>query len=88
MQITENLSEPGHGHFETITHHSKIFTACSNGKIPWVSASDIAAVAFHTLTDDKPHNRAYRILGPELLTYDEVWTMPLFLALHDRELRG
>jgi len=29
-------------------------------------------VAFRTLTDDKPHNRAYRILGPELLTYDEV----------------
>ncbi|KAI4765059.1 NAD(P)-binding protein [Aureobasidium sp. EXF-3400] len=63
--------EPGHGHFETITQYSKIFTACSDGKIPWVSANDIAAVAFRCLTDKKPHNRAYRILGPELLTYDE-----------------
>jgi hypothetical protein len=28
------------------------------------------------LTDDKPHNCAYRILGPELLTYDEVCRLP------------
>jgi festuclavine dehydrogenase len=69
---TENLSEPGHGHFETITQHNKLFTACADGKIPWVSADDIAAVAFRALTDDKPHDCAYRILGPELLTYDEV----------------
>jgi hypothetical protein len=73
---TENLSEPGHGHFETITQHNKLFTACADGKIPWVSADDIALVAFHALTDDKPHNCAYRILGPELLTYDEVCLLP------------
>ncbi|KAI4839190.1 NAD(P)-binding protein [Aureobasidium sp. EXF-8845] len=64
--------EPGHGHFETIIHHNKLFTACADGKIPWISAADIAKVAFHALTDEKPHNRAYRILGPDLLTYDEV----------------
>lgn len=77
--MVENLSEPGHGHFETITIHSTLFTACSDGKIPWVSANDIAAVAFRCLTDETPHNRAYRILGPELLTYDEVSLLPLFL---------
>ncbi|KAH0287494.1 NAD(P)-binding protein [Aureobasidium namibiae CBS 147.97] len=68
----ENLSESGHGHFETITSHSSLFTACADGKIPWVSANDIAAVALRCLTDEEPHNRAYRILGPELLTYDEI----------------
>ncbi|CAD0110889.1 unnamed protein product [Aureobasidium uvarum] len=68
----ENLSEPGHGHFETILHHNKIFTASGDGKIPWVSAEDIAAVAFHALTDDKSHDCAYRILGPDLLSYDEI----------------
>jgi hypothetical protein len=73
---TENLSEPGHGHFETITQYNKLFTACADGKIPWVSAGDIALVAFHALTDEKPHDCAYRILGPELLTYDEVCLLP------------
>ena len=48
-------------------------TACGDGKIPFVSATDIAAAAFHALTDTKLHNTDYRILGPELLTYDEVY---------------
>ncbi|KAF9813954.1 hypothetical protein IEO21_05390 [Rhodonia placenta] len=30
------------------------------------------AVAFRTLTDEEPHNTDYRVLGPELLTYDEI----------------
>ncbi|KAG9565799.1 NAD(P)-binding protein, partial [Aureobasidium melanogenum] len=68
----ENLSEPGRGQFESITAANKIFSACGNGKIPWVSAADIAAVAFRTLTDEKPHNCSYRILGPEALSYDEI----------------
>lgn len=37
-----------------------------------MSAIDIAAVVFRALTDPKSHNCDYRILGPELLTYDEV----------------
>jgi hypothetical protein len=73
---TENLSEPGHGHYETLTQYNKLFTACADGKIPWVSADDIAVVAFRVLTDEKPHDCAYRILGPELLTYDEVCLLP------------
>lgn len=50
----------------------QLFTACGDGKIPFISAEDIAAVAFHTLTDEKPHNTSYRVLGPELLTHDDV----------------
>ena len=42
------------------------------GRSPFVSAADVADVAFHALTDMEPHNTDYRILGPELLTYDEV----------------
>ena len=59
-------------HQITIKEEGKIYTACQDGKIPFVSARDIAAVAFHALTDLKPHNTDYRILGPEFLTYDEV----------------
>ncbi|THW86715.1 NAD(P)-binding protein [Aureobasidium pullulans] len=68
----ENFSSPGQGHFETIKYKNTILSACADGKIPFVSAEDIARVAFHALTDATPHNRSYRILGPELLTYDQI----------------
>ncbi|THC99501.1 hypothetical protein EYZ11_001050 [Aspergillus tanneri] len=51
---TENLSEESPG--SVIKDHSKIYTACGAGRIPFVCATDIAAVAFHALTDTKSHN--------------------------------
>jgi festuclavine dehydrogenase len=60
------------GHDVTIKAEGKIYTACGDGKIPFISATDIAAVAFRALTDENSHNTDYRVLGPELLTYDEV----------------
>ncbi|EED79990.1 predicted protein, partial [Postia placenta Mad-698-R] len=66
----ENLSEGIHR--ATVRDEGNIYTACGDGKISFVSASDIAAVAFRALTDEKPHNTDYRVLGPELLTYDEI----------------
>ncbi|CAG8971462.1 hypothetical protein HYALB_00002046 [Hymenoscyphus albidus] len=52
--------------------NSQIITAAGDGKLPFVSADDIAAVAFHALTDEKAHNTDHLILGPELWTYGEV----------------
>ncbi|OJJ79564.1 uncharacterized protein ASPGLDRAFT_180863 [Aspergillus glaucus CBS 516.65] len=66
----ENLSEEAPSGL--IKDLSKIFTACGEGKIPFVSATDIAAVAYRALTDAESHNCDHRILGPELLTYDEI----------------
>ncbi|OZJ04494.1 hypothetical protein BZG36_02663 [Bifiguratus adelaidae] len=66
----ENFLEEAHRF--TIKGEGKIYTACGDGKIPFVSATDIAAVAFRALTDEKPYNTDYRVLGPELLTYDEI----------------
>ncbi|TVY84764.1 Agroclavine dehydrogenase [Lachnellula suecica] len=57
-------------HPTSIKQENKFYTACGDGKIPFVSADDIAASAFHCLTGTKPH-QGYRILGPELLTMDE-----------------
>lgn len=65
----ENLSE---GWFVASVKKGQLFTACGDGKIPFISAEDIAAVAFCTLTDEKPHNTSYRVLGPELLTHDDI----------------
>ncbi|KAK2875589.1 hypothetical protein FQN49_001594 [Arthroderma sp. PD_2] len=66
----ENLSDEAP--HDIIRDQSKIYTACGDGKIPFVSAIDIAAVAFRALTDPQSHNCDHRVLGPELLTYDEV----------------
>ncbi|KAJ7078908.1 hypothetical protein B0H15DRAFT_924719 [Mycena belliarum] len=66
----ENLLEPGLVY--TIGQLQKIFTACQDGRIPFISAEDIARVAFHALTDEKSHNCDYRVLGPEILTYDDI----------------
>ena len=56
----------------SIEKEGKIYTSCEDGKIPFISAGDIAAVAYRSLVDEKAPNDLYRILGPELLTYDEV----------------
>lgn len=71
MEIVENLSE--HWYRKSLVDDGKIYTACEDSKIAFVSATDIAAVAFRTLVDEKPHNTYYYIFGPELLTYDEVY---------------
>ncbi len=37
-----------------------------------MSAEDVAAVAVRALTDRRAPNTEYLVLGPELLSYDEV----------------
>jgi ergot alkaloid biosynthesis protein len=71
----ENFSEQAQK--STIQGQSRIYSACGDGRIPFVSAGDIAAVAFRALTDEKSHDTSYRILGPELLTYDQVRRRPV-----------
>ncbi|KAK4105395.1 NAD(P)-binding protein [Parathielavia hyrcaniae] len=58
-------------HVKSIKEESKIYSATGEGKIPWVSADDIAAVAVRALTNEVPPNTEYLVLGPELLSYDE-----------------
>lgn len=59
-------------HFLTIKGESKIYSATEEGRVPFVSAEDIARVAFRALTDARPHNTEHLILGPELLSYDDI----------------
>ncbi|KAG4427442.1 hypothetical protein IFR05_017074 [Cadophora sp. M221] len=69
----ENFSELQHQ--PTIQNGDRIVTATGEGKVPFIAASDIAAVAFRALTDEKPHNTDHVILGPELLSYTDVATI-------------
>ena len=42
------------------------------GRVGWVDARDIAAVAFHALTENNHESRAYAVTGPEALSMADV----------------
>lgn len=49
----------------------EIVTATGDGRVAFVDAADIAAVAGHALTDDRPHNVELILTGPEALSYTD-----------------
>ncbi|GAA4532966.1 NmrA family NAD(P)-binding protein [Amycolatopsis samaneae] len=49
----------------------EIVTATGDGRIAFVDATDIAAVAVRALTDGEPHNTEHVLTGPEALSYAE-----------------
>ncbi|KAF7976426.1 hypothetical protein HWV62_6845 [Athelia sp. TMB] len=55
-----------------IAKYSVFYSATGNGVLPWISADDIAAVAFHALTDATSHNTDHLVLGPQLLSYPDI----------------
>lgn len=59
-------------HLKSIRAENKIYSATGPGRIPFVSAHDIAAVAVAALTAPDPPNREYLVVGPELLSYPDV----------------
>lgn len=48
----------------------EIVTATGSGRVAFVDAADIAAVAVRALTDPTPHQTEHLITGPEALSYD------------------
>ena len=70
LTLSDNFLSWQHG--ATIKNENKIYSACNDGLIPFVSANDIARMAFSLLTDSKPHATNYRVLGPQPMTFDEV----------------
>lgn len=68
----ENLSE--HEQLLAIRLENRVYSGSGNGRLAWVSAADIAAVAAKALMNPKSFNTDILILGPELLTYKQVRT--------------
>ncbi len=66
----ENFSEEQRA--KTIREEGKVYSAAEDGRIPWVSVEDIAAVGFRALVDEKSMDKDLVILGSELLSYDDV----------------
>ena len=49
----------------------EIVTATGDGRVAFVDAADIAAVAGRALIDDEPHNAEYILTGPDALSYED-----------------
>lgn len=47
----------------------EIVTATGDGRVAFIDAGDIAAVAGHALVDETPHNTDHILTGPEALSY-------------------
>ncbi|WP_329060996.1 NAD(P)H-binding protein [Streptomyces sp. NBC_01429] len=61
-----------HAHALSIRENGTIRTAAGNGRVGFVDADDIAAVAVRALTDDRAPNTDPVLTGPEALGYDDI----------------
>lgn len=61
-----------HPHALSIREAGVIRTATGDGRVGFVDAEDIAAVAVHALTDERSPDTDLVITGPRALSYDEV----------------
>ncbi|MFI5615397.1 NAD(P)H-binding protein [Amycolatopsis sp. NPDC051903] len=64
-----------HAHALSIREDGIIWTATDSGRVGFVDAEDIAAVAVHALTDEHAPNTDLVLTGPEALSYDDVATI-------------
>lgn len=72
---------------QSIKEKGEIYSGMGSGLVPWISCEDIGAVGVHALTSPQPPNRDFLILGPELLTYNDV-SLPTPLPLTPSPLFG
>ncbi|MGW6058591.1 NmrA family NAD(P)-binding protein [Streptomyces sp. NPDC055189] len=68
----QNFVTRGHPHGDSIRTADEIVTATGQGRVGFVDADDIAAVAVRALTDERAHNAAHLITGPQALSYADV----------------
>lgn len=67
----QNFVDPRHHHARGLLAGTLV-TATGKGRVGFVDARDIAAVAARALVDPVSHNAAYVITGLEALSYDDV----------------
>lgn len=58
-----------HPHARSARADGEIVTATGDGRVAFVDAGDIAAVAAHALADEEPRVGEYVLTGPEALSY-------------------
>lgn len=63
---------PGHYLGDEIAAHDRIPTSVEDGRITYVDAGDIAAVAVHALVDEQPFQSDLLVTGSAAVSYDEI----------------
>ncbi|MEV7380751.1 NAD(P)H-binding protein [Streptomyces lydicus] len=61
-----------HTHAGSIREHGVILTAAGSGRVGFIDANDIAAVAVRALTDAPPPDTDLVLTGPEALSHDDI----------------
>ncbi|CAK7279243.1 NAD(P)H-binding protein [Streptomyces sp. RM1] len=61
-----------HAHAQSIRDEGIIWTATEGGRVGFVDAEDIAAVAVRALTDEHAPNTDLVLTGPEALSHDDI----------------
>ncbi|MFE1029378.1 NAD(P)H-binding protein [Streptomyces sp. NPDC058818] len=61
-----------HAHAVSVREDGTILTAAGSGRVGFVDADDIAAVAVRALTDDHAPREDLILTGPEALGYDDI----------------
>ncbi|MEU7483837.1 NmrA family NAD(P)-binding protein [Streptomyces sp. NPDC042319] len=61
-----------HAHADSIRESGTLLTATGNGRVGFVDADDIAAVAVRALTDDRSPDTDLVLTGPEALSHDDI----------------
>jgi ergot alkaloid biosynthesis protein len=69
----QNFSEQQHR--ETIVEEDTVYSAAGDGRVGWIDADDIAAVAAAVLVDTHRANADLVLTGPETLSYDALAAM-------------
>ncbi|MFJ3903723.1 NAD(P)H-binding protein [Streptomyces sp. NPDC090025] len=64
-----------HLHAQAIRTDGVLSTATGTGRVGFVDADDIAAVAVHALTDPEAPNTDLVLTGPDALSYDDIATV-------------
>ncbi|CAB4919498.1 unannotated protein [freshwater metagenome] len=70
--FAQNLVDPAHHLGAAVAAGRDLVTATGSGRVAFVDAADIAAVAARALLDERPHDTDHLITGPRALAYDEV----------------
>lgn len=68
----QNFAAPGHTHGASLRRDGTLVTATGQGRVGFVDAEDIAAVGVRALADEKAHDTAHVITGPQALSYDDL----------------
>lgn len=68
----QNFERAGHYMAEDLTAIGRLSTSIEDGRVAFVDADDIAAVALRALIDPEPHQADHVITGPQALSYDDV----------------